>query len=224
MPKLLIVDDDAHIRELLKFFLKKEGFDLYEAADGIEAMTVLEKKKIDLAIIDIMMPNMDGWQLCQEIRGFSEIPILMLTAKGETSQKVKGFNLGADDYLVKPFEPIELVMRVKALLKRYNLTISQTLQIGELSMNRKTHEISFREQQYTIPLKEFELLFKLGSYPGKTFSREDLIEDIWGYDYEGDERTVDVHIKRVRNRFPEEEFRFRITTIWGLGYRLELIG
>ncbi|URN96293.1 MAG: response regulator transcription factor [Candidatus Pristimantibacillus lignocellulolyticus] len=224
MPKLLIVDDDAHIRELLKFFLKKEGFDLYEAADGIEAMTVLEKKKIDLAIIDIMMPNMDGWQLCQEIRGFSDIPILMLTAKGETSQKVKGFNLGADDYLVKPFEPIELVMRVKALLKRYNLTISQTLQIGELSMNRKTHEISFREQQYTIPLKEFELLFKLGSYPGKTFSREDLIEDIWGYDYEGDERTVDVHIKRVRNRFPEEEFRFRITTIWGLGYRLELIG
>jgi len=223
MPKLLIVDDDVHIRELLKFFLKKEGFDLYEAADGIEAMTVLEKKKIDLAIIDIMMPNMDGWQLCQEIRSFSDIPILMLTAKGETSQKVKGFNLGADDYLVKPFEPIELVMRVKALLKRYNLTISQTLHIGELNMNRKTHEISFRDQHYTIPLKEFELLFKLGGYPGKTFSREDLIEDIWGYDYEGDERTVDVHIKRVRNRFPEEEFGFRITTIWGLGYRLELI-
>lgn len=224
MPKLLIVDDDAHIRELLKFFLKKEGFDLYEAADGIEAMTILEKHRVDLAIIDIMMPNMDGWQLCQEIRHFSNIPILMLTAKGETSQKVKGFNLGADDYLVKPFEPIELVMRVKALLKRYNLTISQTLHLGELNMNRKTYEISFGDQQYTIPLKEFELLFKLGSYPGKTFSREDLIEDIWGYDYEGDERTVDVHIKRVRNRFPENEFSFRITTIWGLGYRLELIG
>ncbi|MCR8657671.1 response regulator transcription factor [Paenibacillus endoradicis] len=224
MPKLLIVDDDAHIRELLKFFLKKEGFDLYEAADGVEAMIVLEKHKVDLAIIDIMMPHMDGWQLCQEIRDFSDIPILMVTAKGETSQKVKGFNLGADDYLVKPFEPIELVMRVKALLKRYNLNISQTLHIGELQMNRKTYEISFRGQEYTIPLKEFELLFKLGSYPSKTFSREDLIEDIWGYDYEGDERTVDVHIKRVRNRFPEDEFHFRITTIWGLGYRLELIG
>lgn len=224
MTKLLIVDDDAHIRELLKFFLKKEGFDLYEASDGVEAMALLEKQKIDLAIIDIMMPNMDGWQLCQEIRDYSDIPILMVTAKGETSQKVKGFNLGADDYLVKPFEPIELVMRVKALLKRYNLTISQTLSIGELKMNRKTYEISYRDQEYTIPLKEFELLFKLGSYPGKTFSREDLIEDIWGYDYEGDERTVDVHIKRVRNRFPEDEFSFRITTIWGLGYRLELIG
>ncbi|HIW33550.1 MAG TPA: response regulator transcription factor [Candidatus Paenibacillus intestinavium] len=224
MPKLLIVDDDAHIRELLKFFLRKEGFNLYEAADGIEAMTLLEKHKVDLAIIDIMMPNMDGWQLCQEIRDYSDIPILMLTARGETTQKVKGFNLGADDYLVKPFEPIELVMRVKALLKRYNLAISQTLHIGELSMNRKTYEISLGNHQYTIPLKEFELLFKLGSYPGKTFSREDLIEDIWGYDYEGDERTVDVHIKRVRNRFPEDEFLFRITTIWGLGYRLELMG
>ncbi|WP_146547760.1 response regulator transcription factor [Rummeliibacillus suwonensis] len=223
MTKLLIVDDDCHIRELLQLFLKKEGFDLYEASDGVEAMTLLDKIKIDLAIIDIMMPNMDGWQLCKEIRDFSDIPILMLTAKGETAQKVKGFSLGADDYLVKPFEPIELVMRVKALLKRYHITISQSLQIDELKMNRKTHEIIFRDQEYTIPLKEFELLFKLGSYPSKTFSREDLIEDIWGYDYEGDERTVDVHIKRLRERFSEKEFPFRIKTIWGLGYRLELM-
>lgn len=182
----------------------------------------MEKVKIDLVILDIMMPNMDGWQLCEEIRGFSDIPILMLTAKGETSQKVKGFSLGADDYLVKPFEPIELVIRVRALLKRYNIMLSQTLSIGALNMNRKTHEISFGKQDYTIPLKEFELLFKLGSYPGKTFSREELIEDIWGYDYEGDERTVDVHIKRVRERFPELTFPFRIRTIWGLGYRLEI--
>ena len=223
MTKLLIVDDDCHIRELLQLFLKKEGFDLYEASDGIEALAILDKIKIDLAIIDIMMPNMDGWQLCNEIRGFSDIPLLMLTAKGETSQKVKGFSLGADDYLVKPFEPIELVVRVKALLKRYNITVSQILQIGGLKLNRKTYEITFRDNEYTIPLKEFELLFKLGSYPSKTFTREDLIEDIWGYDYEGDERTVDVHIKRLRERFPEEEFPFRIKTIWGLGYRLELI-
>ncbi|KOS68646.1 hypothetical protein AEA09_08870 [Lysinibacillus contaminans] len=223
MTKLLIVDDDAHIRELLHLFLQQEGFDLYEASDGVEAMTLLEKVKVDLAIIDIMMPNMDGWQLCQEIRDYSDIPILMLTAKGETSQKVKGFSLGADDYLVKPFEPIELVMRVKALLKRYNIALSQTLNIGELKMNRKTHEIVFNDTDYTIPLKEFELLFKLGNYPGKTFSREQLIEDIWGYDYEGDERTVDVHIKRLREKFPEDEFSFRIKTIWGLGYRLELI-
>lgn len=185
-------------------------------------MKVMEKVKIDLAVIDIMMPNMDGWQLCKELREFSDIPILMLTAKGETTQKVKGFGLGADDYLVKPFEPIELILRIKALLKRYKITISQTLNIGELKMNRNTHEISFKEQEYTIPLKEFELLFKLASYPGKTFSREYLIEDIWGYDYEGDERTVDVHIKRVRERFSESEFPFRIKTIWGLGYRLEI--
>ncbi|MEC0273267.1 response regulator transcription factor [Peribacillus frigoritolerans] len=222
MTKILIVDDDAHIRELINLLLRKEGFDLYEASDGMQALKVMEKVKIDLAVIDIMMPNMDGWQLCKELREFSDIPILMLTAKGETTQKVKGFGLGADDYLVKPFEPIELVLRIKALLKRYKITISQTLNIGELKMDRNTHEMSFKEQEYTIPLKVFELLFKLASYPGKTFSREDLIEDIWGYDYEGDERTVDVHIKRVRERFPESELPFRIKTIWGLGYRLEI--
>lgn len=222
MTKLLIADDDAHIRELLQLFLAQEGFDIFEASDGVEAIAIIEKVKIDLAIIDIMMPNMDGWQLCQEIRAFSNIPILMLTARGETSQKVKGFNLGADDYLVKPFEPIELVVRVKALLKRYNIALSHTLFIGELKINRQTYEIVANNKDYTIPLKEFELLFKLGNYPGKTFSREQLIEDIWGYDYEGDERTVDVHIKRLRERFPEDEFSFRIKTIWGLGYRLEL--
>lgn len=221
MTKLLIVDDDANIRELVHLFLKKEGFELYEASDGIRALQLMEKIKMDLAIIDIMMPNMDGWELCRELREFSDIPILMLTAKGETSQKVKGFELGADDYLVKPFDPIELVARVKALLKRYKITVSQTINIGEFTLNRRTHEISFKNQEFTIPLKEFELLFKLASYPGKTFSREDLIEDIWGYDYEGDERTVDVHIKRVRERFPETEFPFRIQTIWGLGYRFE---
>ncbi|MCM3240040.1 response regulator transcription factor [Heyndrickxia oleronia] len=223
MSKLLIVDDDSYIRELVLLFLKKEGFELYEASDGRQALNIMEKMKMDLAIIDIMMPNMDGWQLCQEIREYSDIPILMLTAKGETTQKVKGFELGADDYLVKPFEPIELVARVKALLKRYNITISQTVAIGGFTLNRRTHEISFYDQDFTIPLKEFELLFKLASYPGKTFSREQLIEDIWGYDYEGDERTVDVHIKRLRERFSDQEFPFRIKTIRGLGYRLEVL-
>ncbi|MBU5212310.1 response regulator transcription factor [Heyndrickxia oleronia] len=223
MSKLLIVDDDSYIRELVLLFLKKEGFELYEASDGRQALNIMEKMKMDLAIIDIMMPNMDGWQLCQEIREYSDIPILMLTAKGETTQKVKGFELGADDYLVKPFEPIELVARVKALLKRYNITISQTVEIGGFTLNRRTHEISFYDQDFTIPLKEFELLFKLASYPGKTFSREQLIEDIWGYDYEGDERTVDVHIKRLRERFSDQEFPFRIKTIRGLGYRLEVL-
>ncbi|MGJ7911052.1 response regulator transcription factor [Neobacillus sp. LXY-1] len=221
MTKLLLVDDDENIRELVLLFLKKEGFEVYEASDGVEALKVLEKMKADLAIIDIMMPNMDGWELCRELREFQDIPILMLTAKGETSQKIKGFNLGADDYLVKPFDPLELVVRVKALLKRYKIAVSQTIIIGEFQLDRKTHEIFYRNQKCTIPLKEFELLFKLASYPGKTFSRESLIEDIWGYDYEGDERTVDVHIKRVRERFSETEVPFRIQTVRGLGYRLE---
>ncbi|WHY67584.1 response regulator transcription factor [Neobacillus sp. SuZ13] len=222
MTKLLIVDDDANIRELVLLFLKKEGFELYEASDGMKALELMEKVKIDIAIIDIMMPIMDGWELCREIREFGDMPILMLTAKGETSQKLKGFELGADDYLVKPFDPAELTARVKAVLKRYKITISQTITINEFMLNRKTHEISFKNKEITIPLKEFELLFKLASYPGKTFSREVLIEDIWGYDYEGDERTVDVHIKRLRERFSEEEYPFRIQTIRGLGYRFEV--
>lgn len=222
MTRILIVDDDIHIRELVSLFLKREGFEPYEASDGIEALQLLEKVKIDLAIIDVMMPNMDGWELCRELREFNDIPILMLTAKGETTQKVKGFRLGADDYLVKPFEPVELVVRVKALLKRYKITASQTINIEEFKLNRNTFEITFKEREFTIPLKEFELLFKLSSYPGKTFTREELIEDIWGYDYEGDERTVDVHIKRLRERFKEDEFPFCIQTIRGLGYRLEV--
>jgi two-component system OmpR family response regulator len=224
MTKLLIVDDDPNIRELLRVLLQAEGFEIYEAADGVKALSLLETVKVDMVILDIMMPNMDGWELCRELRAHYELPLLMLTAKGETMQKVRGFELGTDDYLVKPFEPQELVVRVKALLKRYRIAVSQTVQFGELILDRKTFEISFGNQVLTLPLKEFELLFKLASYPGKTFSREQLIEQIWGYDYEGDERTVDVHIKRIRERFPEDQHSFRISTIRGLGYRLEVLG
>jgi two-component system, OmpR family, response regulator len=222
MTQILIVDDDPHIRELLRLLLQNEGFEIREAGDGVEALALLESAKADLVILDIMMPNMDGWTLCRELREHYDLPLLMLTAKGETMQKIKGFELGTDDYLVKPFEPLELVVRVKALLKRYRIAASQTVQIGELLLNRKTYEISVGSNSITLPLKEFELLFKLASYPGKTFSREQLIEQIWGYDYEGDERTVDVHIKRLRERFPEEVNSFRISTVRGLGYRLEV--
>lgn len=188
----------------------------------MEALVALESFKTDIVILDIMMPNMDGWELCQEIRKQYDIPLLMLTAKGDTTQKVKGFELGTDDYLVKPFEPAELVARVKALLKRYRIAISQTVQVGQLLMNRKTFEVSLRNQSIELPLKEFEVLFKLASYPGKTFSREQLIEDIWGYDYEGTDRTIDVHINRLRERFPAPSSCFSIRTIRGLGYRLEV--
>jgi DNA-binding response OmpR family regulator len=222
MSKILIVDDDPHIRELAGAFLENEGFDTCEAADGIEALTLLETTKVDMVVLDIMMPNMDGWELCRRLREYYDFPLLMLTAKGETNDKIQGFQLGTDDYLVKPFEPLELVMRVKALLKRYRIAVSQTIQVGELYMDRKSFEVKVNDESITLPLKEFELLFKLASYPGKTFSRDHLIEDIWGYDFEGNERTLDVHINRLRDRFPEDRYSFRIRTIRGLGYRLEV--
>ena len=222
MSKILIVDDDAHIRELVRVFLREDGFEVFEAADGLEALSQLDSMKVDLAIIDVMMPRMDGWQLCEEIKTGFDIPILMLTARGETSQKLKGFQLGTDDYLVKPFEPLELVARVKALLKRYRIEASQTIQIGRLVMDRKAYTVVDDGEGLTLPLKEFELLFKLAGYPGRTFSREQLIEDIWGYDFHGNDRTLDVHISRLRERFPESMHSFKITTIRGLGYRLEL--
>jgi len=221
MSKILVVDDDAHIRELIRVFLRNDGFEVIEAVDGLDALSRIDSVKADLAVIDVMMPNMDGWELCQELKATFNIPVLMLTAKGETSQKLKGFQLGTDDYLVKPFEPLELVARVKALLKRYRIESSQTIQIGELTMDRKTFEATINGESFTLPLKEFELLFKLASYPGRTFSREQLIEDIWGYDFHGNDRTLDVHINRLRERFPEKKLSFKITTIRGLGYRLE---
>ncbi|MFB5763913.1 response regulator transcription factor [Paenibacillus medicaginis] len=222
MNKILVVDDDPHFRKLVKAVLGNEGCDLYEASDGIEALSLLESVKVDLVILDVMMPNMDGWQLCRELRTHYDLPVLMLTAKGEISQKVKGFQLGTDDYLVKPVEPLELVMRVKALLRRYQIVSSQTMQIGELFINRKNYEVTVGKAIIFLPLKEFELLFKLASHPNKTFSREQLITDIWGYEFEGNERTLDVHINRLRQRFPETNHSFAIRTVRGLGYCLEV--
>jgi len=222
VSKILVVDDDAHIRELVKVFLHNAGFDVLEAADGVEALSMLDSTKADLAVIDIMMPKMDGWKLCQEIKASFDIPVLMLTAKGETSQKLKGFQLGTDDYLVKPFEPLEMLARVKALLKRYKIESSKTVRLGDVTLDQKTYQITVDGENITLPLKEFELLFKLASYPGRTFSREQLLEDIWGYEFHGNDRTLDVHIYRLRERFPEEKYTFKIATIRGLGYRLEV--
>lgn len=225
MTKILIVDDDPHIRELIHILLSKEGLSIVEAADGEVALSLLDTDKIDLIILDIMMPNMDGWTLCQEIRTYysDTLPILMLTAKGETAQKVKGFDLGTDDYMVKPFAAAELVARVKALLKRHQIIVSNRIEIGDVVIDRASYKVFFGNHELALPLKEFELLFKLATHQQKTFSREQLIEDIWGFDYEGDERTVDVHIKRLRQRFIHDNCPFKITTIRGLGYRLEVI-
>ncbi|MCA1296272.1 response regulator transcription factor [Paenibacillus sp. alder61] len=224
MAKILIVDDDPHIRELVRVFLEEAGMETEEAIDGLDALRRLEQSKSDLAILDVMMPNLDGWELCRELRRLYEMPVLMLTAKGETRQIVKGFDLGADDYLVKPFQPAELVARVRALLKRYQIIASQSVEIGNLRMNRRTFEAGTADETYHLPLKEFELLFRLGSNSGRTLTREQLIEEIWGYDYEGNERTLDVHINRLREKFPEEKHGFRIRAVRGLGYRLEVNG
>jgi two-component system OmpR family response regulator len=223
MTNILVVDDDPHIRELMKTYLLQDGLQVTEAVNGKEALQVMEAERVDLVVLDIMMPEMDGWDLCAELRSYyPDLPLLMVTAKGETGQKVKGFQLGTDDYLVKPFDPIELVIRVKALLKRYKIEASQTVQCGRIILNRQTFEVSRGAERLTIPLKEFELLFKLAGYPGKIFTRNQLIEQIWGMDYEGDDRTIDVHIKRIRERFPEKTSHFTITTIRGLGYKLEV--
>jgi len=221
MVKILIVDDDPHIRALLRLYLKNEGFDLTEADNGIDAHAIIRGSGIDLVILDIMIPHMDGWELCKEIRKSNpDIPLLMVTAKSESRQKIKGFQLGTDDYMTKPFDPIELVMRVKALLKRYRIASSQIIPLGELVLNRKTYKVTRGDEELALPLKEFELLFMLAGHPGQIFTREQLITQIWGMDYEGDDRTVDVHIKRLRERFARDILHFRIETARSIGYRL----
>lgn len=221
MARILVVDDDPHIRELVAHYMRREGFNVTEAADGAEALCLYADIKPDLVILDIMMPGVDGWTLCSKLRELADLPLLMLTAKGESSQIVKGFALGTDDYLVKPFDPEVLVVRVKSLLRRYRIMASQSVQVGTLTMDRRTYACTAGQATLTLPRKEFELLFMLAGSPGRTFTRDHLIEQIWGFDYEGDERTVDVHIKRLREKFPETQHGFRIRTIRGLGYRLE---
>ena len=224
MSKILIADDDPYIRELAAVLLLNSGFEVCEAADGQAALQKMAIHDPDLAVIDIMMPKMDGYELCHHLRKYYDnLPVLMLTAKAELPAKVKGFELGADDYLTKPFEGDELVLRVKALLRRYKIEASQIVKIGRLVIDRLSFSVTFDGVHEDIPMKEFELLFKLAGFHGRTFSREQLIEDIWGYDFEGNERTLDVHVGRLRERFPAEKYGFKITTIRGLGYRLEVL-
>jgi len=222
MPTILVADDDVNIRELVCLFLRNDGFETVEAADGKEAMAVYASTRVDLVVLDIMMPLMDGWELCRELRKANpDLPLLMLTARGETWEKVKGFQLGTDDYLTKPFDPLELTVRVRALLKRYGVSSSQTIQIGRVLLDRQTYKVTIGADSMALPLKEFDLLYKLAGKPGQIYTREQLIDQIWGMDYGGDERTVDVHIKRLRERFADTP-DFRIDTVRGLGYRLEV--
>lgn len=222
MANIMIIDDDPYIRELERTLLRNEGYTIFEAGNGREGLQQLKENKIDLCVLDIMMPEMDGYEFCRLARKYyQDLPILMLTAKGDLSQKVKGFELGADDYLTKPFEGIELIVRVKSLLKRYKIVY--VVEIGTLILDKSSYSITCNGEQNDIPMKEFELLYKLGSMAGKTLTRDQLIEDVWGYDFEGNERTLDVHINRLRERFPSDIYRFKISTIRGLGYRLEVL-
>jgi two-component system, OmpR family, response regulator len=221
MSRVLVVDDDPHIRELLRHYLEAQDFEVVEAEGGSAALSYLEANKADLVLLDIMMPGLDGWTVCREIKRRRDIPVLMLTAKGESSQKVRGFELGADDYVVKPFDPPELVARIKSLLGRFRAEASQVVQIGALVLDRKRFELRAEGLATSLPRREFELLFKLGASPGRTFTRDEILGELWGGDFAGNERTVDVHVNRIRERFPEERYGYRIVTIRGLGYRLE---
>jgi DNA-binding response OmpR family regulator len=226
MPKILVVDDDPNIRELVCALLKNGGFEPFEACDGRDALTKMTAVAPELCVVDLMMPNMDGYELTRKIRQYYEnMPVLMLTAKAELSAKAAGFGAGTDDYLTKPFEDDELLMRVRALLRRYKIEASNTVQVGGVTIDKNSYTIGGAGATgvKSIPMKEFELLYKLAGSPGRTFTRDSLIEDIWGYDFEGNERTLDVHIGRLRERFPAETSGFKITTVRGLGYRLEVV-
>ncbi|WP_028776147.1 response regulator transcription factor [Shimazuella kribbensis] len=222
MLQLLVVDDDSHIRELVRFHLHTEGYVVWEAEDGEQALNILQRENIKLAIIDIMMPRMNGFDLCRKIRTTYDIPILMLTAKDQLQDKERGFELGTDDYMVKPFEPKEILFRVKALLRRYQVLHSDSILIGHTVIDRKSYEVRCDGNTILLPFKEFELLSQLASHPNRVFTREELIQLIWGMEFVGDERTVDVHIKRLRERFANKTNDFIIKTVRGVGYKLEV--
>lgn len=223
MRKLLVADDDPNIRMLLKHVLTRKGYLVIEANDGEDAIHKLKDATVDLAIVDVMMPNMDGLDLCQYIRETYDIPIILLTARQQLSDKEQGYLRGTDDYVTKPFEPEELLFRIHALFRRYSIASDEKIRLNRLIIDRKNYEVTDGQQTLLLPVKEFELLAQLAQYPGRLFSRSELIELVWGVDYEGDERTVDVHIKRLRERFSDYQDDFMIRTVRGIGYKVEVM-
>jgi len=222
MKTILIVDDDENIRSLVKGLLMREGYKVITAENGVAALAILKTELCDLAVVDIMMPVMDGYKLTSDIRKLYDLPIILLTAKSQIEDKEKGFESGTDDYLIKPFEAKELIFRVNALLRRYGNVSVTNINLGSLFINKKSYEVKINNKTYMLPLKEFELLTFMATNPNQVFSRGHLIEKIWGLDFEGDERTVDVHIKRLRERFASIAKDFAIKTIRGVGYSLEV--
>lgn len=227
--KILVVDDEKNICELLRLYLEKEGYTVVTAYDGEQAVAVFEKENPDLIILDIMLPKMDGWQVCREIRRNSDAPIIMLTAKGETFDKVLGLELGADDYMVKPFETKEIIARVKAVLRRTvnknpnaAKTDSKEIKYDNLDISLTNYSLKIKGKSIDIPPKELELIFFLASNPNRVFTRDQLLDEVWGFDYYGDSRTVDVHVKRLREKLEGVSEKWSLKTVWGVGYKFEI--
>ena len=224
--KILLVDDDPNIRQLVRLYLEKEGFDVTEADRGDSALKEFKAAPPNLMLLDVMLPGMDGWQVCREVRKVSNIPIIMLTAKDETFDKVLGLELGADDYVVKPFDTKELVARIKAVIRRYQNggdPAEKELAFPGLTINMSQYTVTYMGKEMDMPPKELELLYFLASHPGMVFTREQLLEQVWGYDYFGDSRTVDVHVKRLREKLSGgEAMGWQIKTVWGVGYKFDV--
>ena len=222
--KILAVDDDVNICELIRLYLEKEGFEVKTVTRGDKAINEFSDFAPSLVILDIMLPGADGWQVCREIRQKSNIPIIMLTAKGETFDKVLGLELGADDYMVKPFDPKELVARIKAVLRRYERkdTIVEEVVFPNLVINKTNYSVKLTGTEVQLPPKELELLFFLATNPNKVFTREQLLEHVWDFDFFGDSRTVDVHVKRLREKIDIPNQVWQLKTVWGVGYKFEV--
>lgn len=223
--KVLIVDDDTNICELLRLYLEKDGYSTVTAHDGQEAIRTFEESNPDIILLDIMLPKLDGWQVCREIRKTSEVPIIMLTAKGETFDKVFGLELGADDYVVKPFDSKEVVARIKAVMRRKVPAAEDTdkvVKYDKLVINLTNYELWVDGKQIDTPPKELELIYHLASNPNRVFTRDQLLDEVWSFDYYGDSRTVDVHVKRLREKLEGVSDKWSLKTVWGVGYKFEV--
>ena len=223
--KILVADDDRNICDLLRMYLEKEGYTVVLAGNGEEALVKFDEENPDIILLDVMMPRLDGWQVCRELRKKSECPIIMITAKGETFDKVLGLELGADDYVVKPFEPKEIVARVKAVLRRTGKTGAENdkkeVNYDKLTVNMTKYELKVDGKVVDTPPKELELLFHLASNPNRVYTRDQLLDEVWGFEYYGDSRTVDVHVKRLREKLEGVSEKWSLKTVWGVGYKFE---
>ena len=228
--KALIVEDDINIAELLKIYLQKDGFETENAYDGGKAVALAESFRPDIILLDIMLPVMDGWQVCREVRKSSQVPIIMLTAKGESMDKISGLEMGADDYVTKPFDPKELIARIHAVMRRSDSGCGEEpvaegarrLSYDQLIINLDSYELIVRGEKVDTPPKELELLYHLASFPNRVFTRNQLLDEVWGFDYFGDSRTVDVHVKRLREKIEGVSTKWELNTVWGVGYKFKV--